>query len=528
MESSAARRWATIRGRIDGLVRGTRVTSVDEAGIEVIASGEDRVVDVLFDDRRIWSFWLRRDTHLLPNGHRRAPWPDRMRRFLDGRTHLVVREHVAEKVHFDEELVLGTGEGRIAFVNKRGLEISLDKSGRFSPTFSVRSEEQLVPLLDAMDVVIEMLHDLGIEAFPAYGTLLGAVREGTFLGHDSDADLGYVSSYATPAEMIRESFELQRQVTERGFATHRYSGGAFRIDVAEADGSVRGLDLFGGFFDAGRLYLLGEVGVPFEHAWLYPLGSCTLMGREFPAPAHPDRLLEAMYGPNWRVPDPAYKFETPQPVIDRFNAWFRGTTVWRRDWEREFALTGGRRLRAGASGLARRLAEESAPGTHVLDVGAGRARDALWLARRGFPTTAYDYVPRGARGAMRVATADGLPLESRALNLTEWRSMLAETARLTRTEGPRVILARHLLDATNQVGRDAFLRFARVALRGGGTLYADVWTGEGEPGFGLRPFDPDRLAELVELHGGSVLSRERLAPGDKRSRGLGRVVARWS
>jgi len=528
LASRTASRWAAIRGRITAALRGTRVISVDEAGIELVASGDDRVIDVLFDDRRIWSFWLRRDTDLLSNGHRLAPWPDRMQRFLDGHTRLVVREHVATTAHFDREVTFGSGDRRIAFVNKRGLEISLDKSGRFSPTFSVRSEEQLVPLLDAMEVVTTMLHDLGIEAFPAYGTLLGAVREGTFLGHDSDADLGYVSSYSTPAEMIRESFELQRQITERGFATHRYSGGAFRIDVTEADGSSRGLDLFGGFFDSGRLYLLGEVGVPFEHDWIHPLGTCTLMGRAFPAPARPDLLLEAMYGPRWRVPDPAYRFETPQPVIDRFNAWFRGTTVWRRDWEREFALTGGRRPGRGASGLARRLAAETEAGTQVLDVGAGRARDALWLAGRGFPTTAYDYAPRGARGAMRLATAEGLPLESRTLNLTEWRSMLAETARLTRIDGPRAMLARHLVDATNRVGRDAFLRFARVALRGGGRLYADVWTGEGEPGFGLHPFDPDRLAELVESHGGSVLSLERLAPSDKRARGLGRVVASWS
>ena len=37
----------------------------------------------------------------------------------------------------------------------------------------------------------------GVEAFLAYGTLLGAVREGRLLGHDSDADLGYVSRHTT-------------------------------------------------------------------------------------------------------------------------------------------------------------------------------------------------------------------------------------------------------------------------------------------------------------------------------------------
>lgn len=525
MATKPAQGVAVLRGLVAS-ARGTRVTTVDETGIVLAARGEDRVVDVLFDDRRIWSFWLVRDTVRQPNGLRQAAWPDRMRRFLEGRSRITVRDHVSDQVLYDDELVFGAGDGRVEFVNSDGLEISLDKAGRFSPTFSVRSEEQLLPLLDAMDQVVAMLAELGIAAFPAYGTLLGAVREGTFLGHDSDADLGYVSSYTTPVDVMRESFELQRKVVERGFATHRYSGGAFRIDVAEADGSVRGLDLFGGFHDDGILYLLGEVGVPFEQEWLHPFGTTTLMGREFACPARPEKLLEAMYGASWRVPDPAYKFETPQPVVNRFNSWFRGSSVWRRDWERELSAT--RRPATTPSGLARVLAAETAPGTRVLDIGAGRGRDAVWLARQGFETIAYDYVPRGARGAVKVAEEDGLPFESRSLNLTEWRSTLSESARISRIPGPRVILARHVFDATNKVGRDALGRFASVALRGGGRLYADVWTGGGEPAFGIRPLSLERLVEVVESHGATVISAVHYDVGAERPRAIGRLVAEWT
>lgn len=527
MAGEAARRVAALRGLVVS-ARGTRVASVDASGLRLAARGEDRVIDVLFDDRRIWSFWLVRDTVREPNGLRLAAWPDKMRRFLDGRSRISVQEHVSDDVLFDEEVSFGTADRRISFVNKRGLEISLDKAGRFSPTFSVRSEEQLVPLLDAMETVTAMLGDLGITAFPAYGTLLGAVREGSFLGHDSDADLGYVSAHSTPVDVVRESFQLQRRITERGFATHRYSGGAFRIDVAESDGSVRGLDLFGGFFDHGKLYLLGEVGIPFEQEWMHPFGTCSLMGREFTAPARPEKLLEAMYGPSWQVPDPAFKFETPPEVITRFNDWFRGSAVWRREWERELVATGGKRPPRKPSDLARLLHAETPSGTTVLDVGAGRGRDALWFARRGRPTTAYDYVTRGARGAMRVAAREGVPLECRPLNLTEWRSVLAEAARISRLDGPRVMLAHHVFDATNRVGRDALARFASVALRGGGRLYADVWTGEGDADFGLRPLAVERLVEIVERHGGVVVSTTSLAPGAERPRGIGRLVAEWA
>ena len=98
--------------------------------------------------------------------------------------------------------------------------------------------------------------------------------------------------------------DTPRAVADRGWATYRYSGLAFRVEVVEADGATRFLDVFGGFLDGGRLYLMGEVGHPFEREWLLPLGTTTLRGREYPAPARPEKLLEVMYGPSWEVPDP--------------------------------------------------------------------------------------------------------------------------------------------------------------------------------------------------------------------------------
>ena len=90
---------------------------------------------------------------------------------------------------------------------------------------------------------------------------------------------------------------------------------------------MRGLDVFGGYFLDGRLYLMGEIGTPFEEDWIFPLGTCTLAGRTLPAPARPEKLLEATYGPGWKVPDPAFHFETPRTTYRRLNGWFRGGRV---------------------------------------------------------------------------------------------------------------------------------------------------------------------------------------------------------
>ena len=189
--------------------------------------------------------------------------------------------------------------------------------------------------------MLSALLEAGVDAFPAYGTLLGAIREQDFIGHDSDVDLGYVSRHTHPLDVIRESFRLQRYLRERGFSIDRYSAAAFKVEVLEADGAVRGLDVFGGYFLDGQLYLMGEIGTPFEEEWIFPLGTCTFAGRTLPAPARPEKLLEATYGPSWRVPDPAFHFDTPRTTYRRLNGWFRGTRTNRKMWDGRYSRGAG-------------------------------------------------------------------------------------------------------------------------------------------------------------------------------------------
>lgn len=514
---------AAVPTRISGLL-GSKLTieGVGEDGVEVSVRGGDRVVDVRFDGRRIWSFWALRDTEPLRGLHRLARWPRPMRRFLDGRATVAVVDPVTGGSLFEREIRFGSGTDPIRFVNAAGLEISLDKSGRFSPTFSVRSPEQVGPLLDGMERVCEVLAGAGLVAFPAWGTLLGAIREKDLIGHDSDADLTYLSAASTPVDVSRESFRLQRLLNDRGFATYRYSGAAFRIDITEADGTVRGLDLFASFYDSGRYYVMGEMGADFREEWLVPFGTCEIAGRTFNAPARPDKVLEGMYGPGWRVPDPAFRFTTPQDVVDRLTAWFRGLTPGRREWDREFARAG--RFVRKPSDLARALHAAEDRGATVLDVGTGRGADALWLAMRRRPVVAYDYANRAARPALRIAERKGLELEVRRFNLTEMRSVFGEGARVSRLPGRRVVLARHVLDATTALGRQNFARFASMVLRGGGRLYAEVLVGAADDAPGLTPVDADALAGLIEEYGGRIVSVETEAVPEP----VARVIAEWT
>ncbi|MCW2847767.1 MAG: Methyltransferase type 11 [Marmoricola sp.] len=512
-----------------------RVTAVDDAGVH-LAPGEDTVVDVLFDGRRIWSFWTVRDT---VDGV--AAWPPMLRKYLTGTAEVSVVEHLTGTVAYDGEVTLGSGGGRIAVVDAQGRPLGLDKSNRIVTTFDTRDPEHTKPLLDSTEQLLDALREAGVDAFPAYGTLLGAVREQDFIGHDSDVDLGYVSRETHPLDVVRESFRLQRFLKERGYAVDRYSAAAFKVDVVEADGTVRGLDVFGGFFLDGRLYLMGEIGTPFELDWIFPLGTCTLAGRTLPAPARPEKLLEATYGPGWQVPDPAFHFETPRTTNRRLNGWFRGMRVFRNEWDARYSgRARGRVPGGGPSRLAQFVREQEEHIDLLVDVGAGQGGDALWFARDGVPTMTLDYAHGASSGVRRVAEQEGLDLDTSWVNLHELRSVLAQGSRIALRQGHVVLMANHLVDSTDPRGLRALVRLARMSLAGRGTpgrLYLELdvlGPGEHYRPSGrrdiVRPKDLGRV-EAALTSGGAVIvhstETEVRRGSGKPERPVARLVAEW-
>ena len=505
-----------------------RVLGVDDRGIR-LSEGDEVVVDVLLQGNRVWSFYARRDTKEDLEGGRLAPWPAALRPLLDGEAQVRLVEHLSGVSLHEGRHRFGSGPDPVDVTDDEGRPLALDKSGRLVPTFADHGRDEVTPLLDALSEVIGHLTDVGVEAFPAYGTLLGAVRDGRLIRHDSDADLGYVSRLEYPVDVIRESFAIQRHLVRCGYRTRRYSGLAFKVDVVEPDGLTRGLDVFGGFFSQGRLYLMGALGVDFRPEWIFPLGSTVLEGRAFPAPREPARLLEATYGAGWEVPDPAFRYQ-PSPAGPRLTGWFRGVRSRRLEWDHHYGAMPDPLPSSEPSPLARFAAEREGVEGKVIELGAGLAGDALWFARRGASVTAYDFADGAMVEAARIAQDEGLDLVTRRLNLLELRSVLGEGARLAHDRGPRVLLADDLPGSTTPTGRRHLWRLASMALRDGGTMYVEATL----PGGG----QPSR-APLVTSVRRSVMDRELMAAGlgtiehevrtepDEQGRRVGRWVLTW-
>ncbi len=143
--------------------------------------------------------------------------------------------HVSDVTLYDEEVSLGSGGDRIAVVNAEGTPLGLDKSNRLSQTFDTRSPEQVAPLLDSIQAGARRSPRCRRRGVPRLRHRSSArSARAALIGHDSDADLGYVSRHSHPVDVTLESFRIQRHLTDLGYETYRYSGIAFKVDVIES------------------------------------------------------------------------------------------------------------------------------------------------------------------------------------------------------------------------------------------------------------------------------------------------------
>ena len=141
------------------------VRRIDTEGI-LVGGNKERLVDVSFDGRRIWSFWLPRDGE-EQDGALLLRWPKPLRPYLDGVTRLTLTDPGTGAELFAETLRLGDSVERIAVVNPAGRPLALDKSLKLVETFDSRDAAHVEPLLDAIEEVLGALHQAGVPAFLA-------------------------------------------------------------------------------------------------------------------------------------------------------------------------------------------------------------------------------------------------------------------------------------------------------------------------------------------------------------------------
>ena len=489
---------------------------VDEEGLLLSEAGTEPLV-LRFDGRYIWAFSPVRDGAPRGSGVL-VPWPPVLRRFLTGPVRVTVTSVDGERVVGDVETVLGpdgTGRPRVAVVDPQGLPLAIDKVGHLCRAFDATDDGIRAEILAGTRRLLDVLgDDCGVTAYLCYGALLGAVRDGAMIAHDSDTDVCYLSRHTSPADVITESYRIERTLRDRGWTLLRMSGGDIKVLLPLSDGRQCHIDIFVAFRVGGVFYQLGNRSGRLPTSAILPPSTVELHGVEFPAPADPEAMLEFVYGPTWRVPDPSFRYADPVAGVRRLDGWLRGFRTEMPLWT-EFHASGRADGLRRSSGFARWVDRRVPPGEPIADLGCGLGRDALWFAsKRGRRVRAYDFC-RPARGALsRRAARHGRPVEVGLLILNELRSVLLTGAELSRER--HHLYVRQLLGCLDADARANLWLLARMALRRGGALYlefsADPSLPPPEPAGLVRRLDPDAVRREVEAAGG-VVEVCRVKPG---------------
>lgn len=485
---------------------------------------------VYFDDSYVWSFTTPRDAVGGRLGAH-VRWPAVLSPLLSGTTTVSLRR--GDERVFERSVSFRGVTQRLLLTDRHGHQVAVDRAGHLTRVFAATAEETRREVVDGARQALDDLRSLGYDAHLTYGCLLGAVRDGGMIGHDSDADLAYLSPFTTPAQVIVESYGMERGLRARGWDVVRMSGADLKLMHRLPDGRVVHIDVFAAFHVGETFYQLGGRSGTLPRAALTPASTVTLEGVELAAPADPEAVLTFLYGPAWRTPDPAFQNADPPGGLRRIEGWVRGVRADVVPWNEFFR---DRRHEIGwrPTSCARWVADRLDPGAPIADLGSGTGRDAAWFSRRGRPTYAYDIAGaavRQTRRRMLRSGADGSAVRTLALN--DRRSVLVAGAELARTDEPANLYARHLVGCLDDEALDHLWLLGSMALRRGGSLFLEFSTGRG------RRLDPHLLMSRVPTSTvvagitarGGVVDEVTVGPGDDfldhPDRSIARIVAHW-
>ncbi|GAB3998989.1 methyltransferase domain-containing protein [Nocardioides marmoraquaticus] len=501
---------------------------IDDDGV-TLDSAEGQVFDLSFDGRRTWAFTVE---HEQRRGRRHlVPWPEQLRPHLDGTAQVTLVRRPDGTTVYDEEVTLGSGTGRLSVEDSKGRPLAVTKYGRLNRAFDSLGEDTKSHYLDQVEEVLAVLRDeCGLPAFVSWGTLLGAVRTGHLIGHDVDADLAWFSEHEDPVDVIRESYDIERALRGHGWHVRRENGAFLALFLKQADGSVRNMDVFGCWRTDGVLHLVHDARAPLPVSTILPLGTVELEGRRLPAPADPESLLEACYGPGWRVPDPSFSFGEDRARARRIDGWLGGLRRRRDQWGLVHRDDAARREPAAFTRWAVARATGTGP---VVDLGCGDGVDAIAWARTGRPALGVDSAPVAVNRARRLARrAEVTGTEFRTLNLLDLRTTLALAAELSR-EQQVDLCSRQLWCEVGDQARADLWRLARLVGRPGGSLFLEVHTtrtrlgaaGRDKATIPCRGLPVKRLLAEAREHGATVVEHEPLRDDGQPPRH--RVWLRW-
>jgi hypothetical protein len=369
--------------------------------------------------------------------------------------------------------------------NLRQLQRRLDEGFVFGRTGRLQLSKRLdkvwqgavLSLYERVNAVVHDRHDH--ELFAIYGTLLGMVREGGFIGHDNDFDSAFISRHSDGRAAAAETRDIALTLVDAGFDVECRRTALHIHD--QRNPAIR-IDLFHLYFDDH-----GDLAFPYGIAGTSTYTTADWRGlaqrrvgrHALCVPRDPEQLVEYIYGSSWRTPLPGFR-------------WDCARTGWRKDgwipvdfedavyWANQYAH-GGRGESVEPSGLCEFVLPRTEVPRTVVDLGCGDGRDSLAFARAGWTVLGLDSATSAVDHARRRARAAGLDRQAQFVpgDLADPDAVraLAERARESAGGGPLLFHLAHVLQAISPKRQQALLGALAEASRPGDMVAAQFPVG---------------------------------------------------
>ena len=175
---------------------------------------------------------------------------------------------------------------------------------------------------DCVGQVTRAVAALGYEAFVVSGTLLGVIREGGLVPHDSDVDMAVLLHAGSLEEVADEWQQLRGRLEQAGILDASYVKTGKRLYKLRLPSGFD-CDLFPAWEIDGRVSIWPHTH-EVDPASVLPLASREIHGVGVRVPRVPEEVLTWNYGPGWRTPDPLFKFDWVG-ARERFDAFITVT-----------------------------------------------------------------------------------------------------------------------------------------------------------------------------------------------------------
>ena len=166
----------------------------------------------------------------------------------------------------------------------------------YYPPLSVLTEDQKNKYItDLKELELYCDTCINLPIYLMYGTLLGVIRNNDFIPHDTDVDLGYLSSYNKKEDVCSERIELINKLERDGMLRCRGTVG-IKIKFNGND-----FDVWTSWIDEKGKYNVVPLSDLGEKELIIPFKTIIFRGNKFSIPQKSEELLDKIYI-NWKTP----------------------------------------------------------------------------------------------------------------------------------------------------------------------------------------------------------------------------------